>query len=209
MYVNNPYAQAGWHNPENPFSINDGPWHPNALHAPTFGALPSPTNCPQSILTFEFRFGSKIGQDVLNCTVFGPRQLKFFDIQTNSFGRTIISKSGNPFAAIQWSQTQNNCTVEAKGVVALQRVGQFLVLSQDQRVRSMFICGKSYTWVPRQSGIYLYSSGPSAPEEYARASIAQDMTGVLLEITSEAFQAGLFEPCVIATTLLFGGRRFD
>ena len=80
MYTNNPYAQGGWYNPENSRSINNGPWCPNALHPPTFGALP-PSKTNPSILTFEF---SSFQPDILNSVVTGPDNREFFQIRTTT-----------------------------------------------------------------------------------------------------------------------------
>lgn len=92
----------------------------------------------------------------------------------------------------------------------------------------MSISGKIYVWVPRDNGVYvcsiffcggthtdphfqyqLYSGGPNPPEQFARVRLTGDATKVVLEITSEAFQVGLFEPCIISTMLLFSARNID
>jgi len=56
MFTNNPYAQGGWRNPQNPHPINQSPWRPNSSHPPTFGALqvPNLNEKTASVLTFEF-----------------------------------------------------------------------------------------------------------------------------------------------------------
>ena len=125
MFVNNPYAQAGWYNPQNPQSINQSPWRPNSSQPPTFGALPNLNEKPASVLTFEF---SSFNPDILNCLVTGPKSRKFFDIRTSN-STTIISKPGEPFATIRWAR---HPMVEAPGVVARQATGDFMKLSQDQ-----------------------------------------------------------------------------
>ncbi|KAF8162595.1 hypothetical protein B0H34DRAFT_650377 [Crassisporium funariophilum] len=203
MFSNNPYAQAGWHNPQNPYSINGGPWRSNTWHPPTFGALPAPQDNPTSVLTFEF---SDFNTDILNCLVTGPSHRKFFEIRSTGPGSTSIYKMGDSFAVIQW---QRHPTVEARGVLAQQRAGDFLKLSSDQSYRTMTINGRTYAWIPRANGIYLYSAGPNPPAQFARVSLASNNANVLLEITSEAFQVGLFEPCIIATILLFSARNID
>ncbi|KAF8970796.1 hypothetical protein BDZ97DRAFT_2044344 [Flammula alnicola] len=210
MFVNNPYAQAGWYNPQNPHSINQGPWRPNSSDPPTFGALPPLNDKPASVLTFEF---TSFNPNVFNCIVTGPKNRKFFEVRTAG-GTTVVSKPGEEFAFIQWNQ---HPTVEARGVLARQLTKDFLKLSEDQTYRSMLISGKLYAWIPRgSSGIYvcgiivsLYSYGPNPPEQFARISLAQDNNKIILEITSEAFQAGLFEPCIISTILLFSARNID
>ncbi|PPQ78771.1 hypothetical protein CVT25_010644 [Psilocybe cyanescens] len=202
MFGNNPYAQAGWYNPQNPHSINGGPWRPKTTLPPTFGALPPLDQKPASVLEFEF---TSFSPDIYNCIVMGPKRRKFFEIRTTS-NITVISKPEEQFALIKWSQ---HPTVEARGALSLQRTGDFLKLSSDSTYRTMSISGKIYVWVPRDNGVYLYSGGPNPPEQFARVRLTGDATKVVLEITSEAFQVGLFEPCIISTMLLFSARNID
>lgn len=124
MFSNNPYAQAGWPNPTNPHSINDGPWRPNT-HPPTYGALPPLDNKPASVLVFTF---TSFNPDLFNCVVTGPNNSKYFEVHTNS-GTTVISKPGQQIAAIQWTR---HPTVEASGIIARQLTKDFLKLSNDQ-----------------------------------------------------------------------------
>jgi hypothetical protein len=124
MFTNNPYAQGGWYNPQNPSSINNAPWHPNATHPPTFGALPPVDNEPTS-LTFTF---AAFNPDLFNCIVTGPKDKKYFEIRTSA-GTTIFSKPGDQFASIQWGR---HPAVEARGVLSHQLTKDFLKLSSDQ-----------------------------------------------------------------------------
>jgi hypothetical protein len=39
--------------------------------------------------------------------------------------------------------------------------------------------------------------------------MAAENSEIILEITSEAFQAGLFEPSIVSTILLFSARNID
>ncbi|KAF8884584.1 hypothetical protein CPB84DRAFT_1850631 [Gymnopilus junonius] len=196
MLGNNPYTAAGWYNPQNPLS---GPWRPASSEPPTFGALPTQGGT-DSILTFEF---CSFNPDVLNCTVIGPMKRSFFTIRTNS-SNTVISKPEGAFAIIHWAQRP---TVEASGVIPFQRAAEFVRLSPDRSL--MKVDGKTYAWVPGSNGICLYTTGPSPPEQFARLRMVSDNSKVLLEITSEAFQAGLFEPSVVSTVLLFSSRNID
>ena len=125
MFVNNPYAQAGWYNPQNPQSINQNPWQSNSSQPPTFGALPNSNGKAPSVLTFEF---SSFDPDILNCVVTGPQGRKFFDIRTSN-STTVIYKPGEAFATIDWVR---HPMVEAPGIVARQATGDFPKLSQDQ-----------------------------------------------------------------------------
>ena len=165
MFTNNPYAQGGWHNPQNVLSINNAPWVPNAWHPPTFGALPaSQTN--SSILTFEF---SSFQPDILNSVVTGPNNSEFFTVRTPTPGYTVIYKAGAPFATITW---QHNPIVEAGGIITRQRASDFLKISPDNRYeisflqyncfanfffshRLMTVNYKTYAWIPRGRDVYV------------------------------------------------------
>lgn len=57
--------------------------------------------------------------------------------------------------------------------------------------------------------LQLYSHGPAPPEQFARITLAPDNSKIILEITSEAFQASLFEPSIVSTILLFSARNID
>ena len=166
MYSNNPYAQGGWYNPQNAHSINSSPWCPNALHPPTFGALPPAKTYP-SILKFEF---SAFQPDILNSVVTGPDNREFFTIRTPTPSYTVIYKTGTPFCIITW---RSHPIVEAEGILSRQRTGDFLRLAADNRWgtsfaelfgwgifilhlslashRSMTVndTGKVYVWIPR------------------------------------------------------------
>ncbi|KAF9474790.1 hypothetical protein BDN70DRAFT_898698 [Pholiota conissans] len=203
MFTSNPYAQAGWYNPQNPLSINNAPWNPNASHPPTYGALPPLDYRPASVLAFTF---ASFNPDVFNCIVTGPKDKKYFDIRSNS-GNTIIMKPGGQLASIHWDR---HPSVEVTGILPRQYTKDFLKLSSDHTYRDMVIGNKVYAWIPRGShGIYLYSHGPNPPEQFARISLSSDNTKIFLEMTSEAFQAGLFEPAIISTVLLFSARSID
>ena len=139
MYTNNPYAQGGWYNPQNSHSINNSPWCTNALHPPTFGALP-PSQTNASILAFEF---SSFQPDILNSVVTGPNNREFFTIRTTTPACTVIYKSGtsSPFCTINW---QTHPTVEAEGILGRQRTGEFLRLSGNNRWGTDFAVFTNY-----------------------------------------------------------------
>lgn len=132
MFINNPYAQGGWHNPQNPHSINDSPWCPSSLDPPTFGALPTGQMSHSSILTFEF---SVFQPNILNSVVTGPNNCEAFTIRTPTPICTVIYKAGIPFSTITW---QTNPIVEAEGILYRQRTNQFLKISADNRYESQF-----------------------------------------------------------------------
>lgn len=128
MYGNNPYALAGWPNPQNPLSVTANPWFPNAPQGPTFGALPSPTNSSSGRYSFEF---TPVNPNILNCTVVGPGNNIYFRIVTTNDGVTTIFKPRDQaMARIEWG---GELAVEIKDVVPRQRVSQWLPLSADQR----------------------------------------------------------------------------
>ncbi|KAF8162600.1 hypothetical protein B0H34DRAFT_651326 [Crassisporium funariophilum] len=203
MYINNPYAQAGWSNPQNPHMIDDATWNPDISLPPTFGALPSPDDNPPSVLSFEF---SSFKPDIFNCQVTGPENRLFFNIRTPNPSVTIVSKPDGDFAFIDW---QKHCTVEARGMLARQGTRNFLKLSADQCYRTMVINGKCYAWLPRGNSVYLYSVGSGPPVQLGMIRPASKNTKILLQIASESFPAGLFEPCILVTVLLYSGRNLD
>ncbi|KIK02655.1 hypothetical protein K443DRAFT_511697 [Laccaria amethystina LaAM-08-1] len=194
MFTNNPYAQAGWYNPQNPHSINGQPWNANAPHPPTFGALPSQNGSTPTKLTFEF-------PDVLNCAVTGPGGKTYLSIVSNNASTLISKPNGEPVARVEW---QAQPLVEIRNVVGRQLVSSWLPLSADHSYRTMTVGGRAYAWVPRSGSIVLCTAGPNPPEEFAR--IARTSRNIVMEITSEAVHAGLFEVGVVATVLLQSGR---
>ncbi|KAH6907010.1 hypothetical protein BKA70DRAFT_1491839 [Coprinopsis sp. MPI-PUGE-AT-0042] len=188
MFGNNPYAAGGWYNPQNPLSINGGghPMFPNAAPPPTYGALP-PANYSTSTLKFEF---TPAQPDILNST-------------SRRNGVTAIMKPRNEsLARIEWQATP---IVEIRNVIPKANASQWLRLSQDQSYRTMTLFGKHYVWVPRGVAISLLSAGPSPPVELGR--IVRSSNTVVLELTSEAIQAGLLEASAVATILFQSGRN--
>ena len=133
MFTDNPYAQAGWYNPQNAHSINGAPWCPNALHPPTFGALPA-SQTSSSVLKFEF---SAFQPDILNSVVIGPNNSEYFRIRTSTPTATVIYKAGTPFATITWD---HNPTVEAEGILTRQRTRDFLKMAADNRYEISLAC---------------------------------------------------------------------
>ncbi|KAF8967371.1 hypothetical protein BDZ97DRAFT_1656605 [Flammula alnicola] len=208
MFILNPYAQAGWYNPQNPHSINDNNWLNSWSHPGTFGALPSSqgSSAPAltSAVTFEF---TSFNPDVLNCqcVVVGPTNSKVLNIRTR-WDVTMIFKAEDPWAVIRWTE---HPTIEANGIITPQPAGSFLKLSPDGCYRTMLVDGKNYAWVPRTDGTYLYSAGPHPPKLLARSRLKRDNTKILLELDAESFRLGLLEPCLISTVLLNNARNID
>lgn len=195
MLTNNPYAQGGWHNPQNPHSINDQGWNSNASHPPTFGALPAFTSSPPTNLVFEFT-------DVLNCAVKGPGGKPYLVIATNQTSTTITKPNGEPVARVGW---QTHPWVEVVNIINRQTTSLWLQLSSDLSYRTMTFGGRPYAWVPNGGSIVLSTTGPSPPEQLVRINRASNK--VVMEITSQAIHAGLLEVSVVATVLFQSGRN--
>ncbi|KAF9560314.1 hypothetical protein CPC08DRAFT_762741 [Agrocybe pediades] len=166
----------------------------------TFGALPSLSPSGTGWHTFTFHYNP----DIKNCIVTGPQNVKAAEIRTQS-GQTRFAGSGQTFANIQWG-TQP--IVEIVGTTQRQYAGQFLSLQYqpDQTsYRRMDVGGKSYRWTAKPEGTYLYKSGGYDTDPVARIRMTSLQT-VVLELKGEAFPAGLFQPCIAATVLLYSGQ---
>ncbi|KAF8224170.1 hypothetical protein L208DRAFT_1410755 [Tricholoma matsutake] len=207
MFTTNPYAQAGWYNPENPYSINNSTWGSQSPPpASIFGALPGvKPPSPPSTLTLIF---TSFNPTILDSTVVGPKFQKYFTISTSR------STSGHPFtmfykhngesvAVVEWHQ---NPTLQIRDIVSMQPTAQWLRPGPDPSYKSMEVNGKWYAWAIRQDTINLYTVGPSPPVMLAK--ISRDINAVRLEITNQAIQAGLLEVSVVSTVLFQSGLNF-
>jgi hypothetical protein len=134
MFGINPYAQAGWHNPENPHSINNGTWgNQSPPPASIFGALPGtapPT--PSSTLTLVF---TSFNPTILDCTVVGPKFQKYFTISTSrspsGYPSTVFYKhNGESVAIVEWHQ---HPTLQVRDVVPKQTTARWLSPGPDVR----------------------------------------------------------------------------
>lgn len=134
MSVNNPYAQAGWVNPENPWSINQP--QPGRLGgAPSvYGALPQllvgQTNRPD-LLEFQL---SGFNPDILNCIVMGPNARHCFSVTTGppSAQRAactfVKNGTGNVVSTIEWDHTP---IVQVTGMVSKCLASALISLSPE------------------------------------------------------------------------------
>ncbi|KAF9537128.1 hypothetical protein CPC08DRAFT_731443 [Agrocybe pediades] len=144
------------------------------------------------------------------CEVSGPYNAKVANIHTPAGETRFDTASGQTFATIQWS---NLPVVEITGSVLPQYASQFLSLQLapdlTSSYRRMNVGGKSYNWTERgTAGTYLYKAGDfDSTDPVARVRIVDSRT-VVLEMKGEAFPAGLFQPCIAATVLLYSGRNF-
>ncbi|KDR84499.1 hypothetical protein GALMADRAFT_54365 [Galerina marginata CBS 339.88] len=199
----NPFALANWPHQNRGFSTNEPSWRPTATgQPPTFGVLPSQPDVPRC---HKFAF-NLANNNICDSVVTGPDNSEFFVVSTTGH-TTHISSVREEFGTIRWAQ---HPSVEAPRVIVRQATAQFLRLSADQRYRTMVICGKAYNWVPQHpQGTYLYSAESHLPQEFARIRFNNDPTKVILEISTEAFQAGLFFPCIISTVLLQSGSSLE
>ncbi|PPQ89353.1 hypothetical protein CVT25_003190 [Psilocybe cyanescens] len=149
MYTNNPYAQGGWYNPENPMSINP---RTSASYVPSvFGALPVlDGSSRERSLTFQLVPNQP---DILNCTIFAPTGNPYIEIASDysSAPCTFFRKrDGTVLAYIEWSQRPMVCI---PGIVNKLPVGQWLSLSADRRSRTMIAKDHPFVWVPKDSKI--------------------------------------------------------
>lgn len=129
MYIN-PFA-AAWGAPQ---SRESNDWVTGNL-PPTFGVLPSMEDIP-SAMTFSFNMTDR---SILNCRVLGNNAALYFTIATNSTTTAIYRRNGELFSVINW---QSRPTIQANGVLDLQRTGHWLRLSQDRKYVE-FICNCS------------------------------------------------------------------
>ncbi|KAF9463453.1 hypothetical protein BDZ94DRAFT_1192832 [Collybia nuda] len=153
-------------------------------------------------VTFTFNYNSSI----LNSVVVGPQARKFFQVMTDPADPrfTIFQDvETNAAAYIEW---QAHPVVEIRGIIASQRVSQWLALAANQTSRTMAVKGRYYSWVPGGDSICMYSSGSPA-EMFAK--ITRGDNTVKLEMTPQAIQAGLLEACVVSAFLLQCGRVID
>jgi hypothetical protein len=199
-HVNNPYAQAGWYNPANPHSINSKPWTHNSSHPPTYGILPSVEVAPVTKMIFEF---SHTHSDILNCSIIGPGCQTYLSAMSVQYATIIIKRNGDPVARIEWSA---HLWVEIPNVVDRQPVSQWLPLSADMSYRTMRVNGRNYYWVPQDGAILLKTTWPNQPNEQL-GRITRNPDKVVLELTAQAINSGLFETAAVATLLFQSGRN--
>ncbi|PPR05225.1 hypothetical protein CVT24_010331 [Panaeolus cyanescens] len=166
---------------------------------PTFGALPTVAVMPCAmVFTFNMAEGS-----ILNCSVTGTNTVSYFRVVTNSTTTTILRRSGEACATIEWYPRP---VISGKGIPA-QPTSQFLPISADRRRRGAMFQGKPYSWIPRGNAICLYDNDGSTSGEFA--IITQNHTKATLTLPIPAFNAGFFEMSVVAAVLFLSGRNID
>ncbi|KAG7442342.1 uncharacterized protein BT62DRAFT_1010618 [Guyanagaster necrorhizus] len=207
MHTNNPYAQAGWFNPDNADSINNTAWSPaNPPQASIYGALPfPPPPTQQSAYSFTFSYRHSI----LNSTITGPNDRPYFRVVNDSpsQGKTVIQNhEGHNFTIIEW---KSHPVVEIRELLDKQTVASWLPLSSDKTQRAMFARGKWYSWVPYENTICLFTATYGSTPPSPIAKILRGDRTVTLDITGQAIQIGLLEICIVATVLLQSERNID
>ncbi|KAK1226198.1 hypothetical protein PQX77_010780 [Marasmius sp. AFHP31] len=186
----------------NPFSA----WN-SGMGGNIYGALPGSGSASSGLMTFVF---TSFNPNVLNCTVAGSNGQPHFQVSSDASmpGFTVLKRSdGRPFGVIEW---RSHPVIEIKDSVKKQFASQFLQLSRDQRSRKMTFDRREYNWVPQPNQvdiIWLHreSSGQTPP----LARIAKSGRDIHLELSPEAIQAGLLQPCLLSVVLLHSGKSID
>ncbi|KAI0806246.1 hypothetical protein BC629DRAFT_1580696 [Irpex lacteus] len=195
----NPYTQGGW--AQNEYG-----------NAPSvYGALPSlavspsaPRSMQPDSVTFQF---TQFRTTVLNCSVVSPQSRVAYRVITEATTPSCTLWKDNEGRVVAMAQWQPNATLELRGVTPRQRVRDWLRLAPDQSTRLMEVRGIHYAWAPIDGFICLYRSQTTAPKVLAR--IARTPNTVILELTQEAMQLNLLEPCLVATVLFVCGHNID
>lgn len=131
MHGTNPYAQAGWHNPANPLSINQYPGSTSGQ--PTFGALPYPnaSNPHQKCFAFTSQGKGIIhGCEVVD-TVSCHTMFKIRMAHDGLDYTTLQHPNGARVGYVVWKP--QGPEVEAYGAVEKQKGKCWLPLAPDKR----------------------------------------------------------------------------
>jgi hypothetical protein len=125
MYGSNPFtAQDGWN-----AGNGQSTWDTSAPPPSIFGALPYPfvSSALPGAITLKF---TSLSPTILNSKVIGPRNETYFRVVTDG-GHTVLKDAqGSNIALLEW---RDHPTVEARGLVVKQPMGQWLRLSTDRR----------------------------------------------------------------------------
>ncbi|PPR00839.1 hypothetical protein CVT26_012474 [Gymnopilus dilepis] len=201
MNVTNPFTSGGWYPQDEP---NGFPLQ-NPSEPPTFGALPSQGQPSSSQWNFVFHMSNFT---TLNAIVTGPRNLKFFEVQTAG-ETTMVSKHNGFLARVKWDGS-SSVEILTGGSSTNQSLSSYLRLSNDGMYRTMIIAGKSYIWLKHRSGGYIMSRlGPSSRTDLVEVRRSSDGTKLTLTMQSEAFREGLLEPCAVAVVLLYSNLALE
>ncbi|KAH6899139.1 hypothetical protein BKA70DRAFT_1428523 [Coprinopsis sp. MPI-PUGE-AT-0042] len=194
MYGSNPYAQAGWANP-NPHAVGRlSSWDSQQV-SPTFGALPA-NAAVQSPHTITFRFS---GPDTLNCSVIGPQNEGLMRISTSAGQQRVTSftaANGTTFATVEWALQP---LITVSGLVPRQEAMKWLLFSADRRSAGMTIGQDMYIWLFQGQSIYLHKSHGVPGERLAKMYYNN---GLCLDVNVTALRGGLLEVFLVAAALL-------
>jgi hypothetical protein len=134
MYGSNPFAgQDGWN-----AGNGQSAWNTTVPPPSIFGALPYPSvsSALPGAITLNF---TSLSPTILNCKVIGPRNETYFRVVTD--GHTVLKDAqGSNIALLEW---RDHPTVEARGLLAKQPMGQWLRLSADRRCVELGFFGYS------------------------------------------------------------------
>ncbi|KAF9460319.1 hypothetical protein BDZ94DRAFT_1223288 [Collybia nuda] len=198
----NPYAQGGWSNSRNSYSINNDAWGNYPPPQPSlYGALPSST-LPSQPTILTFRFTSL--NSVLNCKVIGSNNQTCFTISTlpQAQASTIFyNQQGKNVASVEW---HTHPLVEVHGAVPKQYTSRWIGVAPSKKCRTMEVNCKLYAWVSNSAGMNLVTVGPCQPQLIAQ--VTHEVNSIQLEITAQAVQDGLLESTVVAAAILYCGR---
>lgn len=120
MYGNNPFAQGGWPNPENPLSINNGTWGTMLLDGPAYGALPTAPDTQNAYLRFYF---TDFNPNILNCTIVGPRNTIYYKVIPGPPGVTLVQKPD--YSSILFIEWRASPIIDIRDIVPQQLVRQW------------------------------------------------------------------------------------
>ncbi|TFK26551.1 hypothetical protein FA15DRAFT_588045 [Coprinopsis marcescibilis] len=130
-FNNNPFAQGGWINPQNPWSTGSSSGGPPPS---IYGALPSASaHSPPKFVEFQC---VALNPDITNCMVLGPNARHCFVVATSPASSATPSVTllrndrGEDVARIEWYQRPS---IEARDLFPKQYVSQFLPLAHDMR----------------------------------------------------------------------------
>lgn len=133
----NPYAQGGWSNPQNSYSINNGSWE---NHLPPqmspYGALPSSVlpSQPKIITLLIIPLDPITG--ILNCRVIGPNNQTYFVVSTppNIGAPTVFyNHQGRNVATVEWHEQP---LVEVQDAVPRQTTSRWIGVAPNQKYGS-------------------------------------------------------------------------
>ncbi|TDL15927.1 hypothetical protein BD410DRAFT_816845 [Rickenella mellea] len=161
---------------------------------------------------FEF---TNLNPTILNSIVTATSATRpAFRISTDKGGgvagyTTVKDGEGRGIALVEWAGSAVP-SVEIRGVLPKVKARDWLKVTVEpslgRPVRVMFVKGVRFIWVPRDQQLHLYSQTPNSPP---CAVVEKSRHAIKLLMTAEGLSWGLWEPCIVAVTLLLSGRRLE